>query len=160
LAASLVFDLGGVLLNWQPPQLLKSLLPELSLDDSAARTLSTEIFQSFDPASDWARFDLGLIQPDELALRIAARTVLGVEQVRRIIDGIPDHLHALPGTVEILKSVAQARFQLETVPVFIDDMPINVEAAARHGWRGLRFENASALAQSLQGLGLLQTISS
>jgi putative hydrolase of the HAD superfamily len=212
LAASLVFDLGGVLLNWQPPQLLKSLLPELSLDESAARSLSTEIFQSFDPASDWARFDLGLIQPDELAIRIAARTVLGVEQVRRVIDGIPDHLHALPGTVEILKSLAQAghrlfflsnmpapyaetlvarepffsyfsdgifsahvhcmkpdaalftqaqaRFQLETTPVFIDDMPVNVEAAARHGWRGLRFENAPALAQSLQGLGLLQTISS
>jgi hypothetical protein len=49
LAASLVFDLGGVLLNWQPPQLLKSLLPELSLDDSAARTLSTEIFSEFRP---------------------------------------------------------------------------------------------------------------
>jgi HAD superfamily hydrolase (TIGR01509 family) len=207
-----VFDLGGVLLNWQPPRLLQSLLPELSLDQSAAKTLGGEIFQSFNPASDWARFDLGLIQPDELAQRIASRTVLSVAQVRRVIDGIPDHLHALTDTVNILQSLAQsghrlfflsnmpapyadiltarerffrhfsdgifsahvqcmkpdaalfkqaqARFQLETAPVFVDDMPVNVEAATRHGWRGLRFENAPALSQALQGMGLLPAISS
>ena len=39
--------------------------------------------------------------------------------------------------------------------VFIDDMHANVQAARDLGWHAIRFETAAALAQQLQGHGLL-----
>ena len=39
--------------------------------------------------------------------------------------------------------------------LFIDDMHDNVDAARALGWHGIRFETAAALAQHLQGHGLL-----
>lgn len=203
----IVFDLGGVLLNWQPKQLLCDLLPELALNEDRSAALGAQIFESFTPGSDWARFDLGLIEPSELSRNIAARTRLSEEQVSRIIGGIPQHLHALTDTVAVLQALAQTghrlfflsnmpapyaaelirresfftyfsagifsadvqhmkpqaamfelaenRFGLAAAPVFIDDVQLNVDAACQRGWRGLRFEGAPALAQTLRGLGLL-----
>jgi len=64
-----VFDLGGVLLHWQPLALLKQVLPQHASDRSGAQALAAQIFQGFDPGSDWALFDLGQISPEALARR-------------------------------------------------------------------------------------------
>lgn len=39
-----------------------------------------------------------------------------------------------------------------TPPVFIDDVQHNIDAAQSHGWRGIRFENAEQVSQSLTQL--------
>jgi hypothetical protein len=79
---AVVFDFGAVLFQWQPLQLLQQCLrvPELAPDEGSARRVAAQIFESFTPDSDWARFDLGRIAEAELADRIAAR--IGVRPSR------------------------------------------------------------------------------
>jgi hypothetical protein len=69
-----------------------SAVPELAPDEAGARRVAAQVFESFTPDSDWARFDLGLVAEDELAQRIATRMGAQAQQVRRIIDAIPPHL--------------------------------------------------------------------
>jgi len=54
-----VFDLGGVVFNWQPLVVLGQLLPQRIQNEEQARHWAGEIFQTFHPESDWALFDLG-----------------------------------------------------------------------------------------------------
>lgn len=116
---AVVFDFGAVLFRWQPLELIRSCVPELAPDEAAARRWAAQIFESFTPDSDWARFDLGRIAEAELAERIAARTGVRAEQVRRVIDGIPPHLQPLAGTVDLLgrlKAVGHRLFYLSNMP--------------------------------------------
>ena len=72
-----VFDLGGVVFNWQPRQVLRQLLPHRIHSEAQAGHWAGEIFQSFHPDCDWARFDLGLIEDeDTVAAFVAACAAL------------------------------------------------------------------------------------
>ncbi|QAZ38854.1 HAD family phosphatase [Methylibium sp. Pch-M] len=116
---AVVFDFGGVVFRWQPLALLRQVLPQHAADDSGARALAERIFQGFRLGSDWAEFDRGSLQADALAARIAARTGLAAAEVRAVIDAIPPHLEAEPGTVALLRALRDARrplFYLSNMP--------------------------------------------
>ena len=117
--SAVVFDFGAVLFQWQPLALLQRCVPELAADDAAARRLAAQIFESFTPDSDWARFDLGRIAEAELAERIAARTGIGALQARRVIDAIPPHLQPQPATVALLGPLRAAGHRL----FYLSNMP-------------------------------------
>lgn len=117
--SAVVFDFGAVLFQWQPLALLQRCVPELAADDAAARRLAAQIFESFTPDSDWARFDLGRIAEAELAERIAARTGIGALQARRVIDAIPPHLQPQAATVALLGRLRAAGHRL----FYLSNMP-------------------------------------
>ena len=116
---TVIFDLGGVLLHWQPLALLRQLLPRHAPDLAGAQALARQLFQGFDPGSDWALFDLGQIEPEALAQRIARRTGLPVADVRAVIDAIPPHLATLEGTEALLHELRAAGHRL----CFLSNMP-------------------------------------
>ena len=64
---TLVFDLGGVVFNWQPLLLLREIFPDRAFDDDSARQMLAGVFQSHDTDGDWAQWDLGLVTPADLA---------------------------------------------------------------------------------------------
>ena len=119
MTTAVVFDFGAVLFQWQPLQLLQQCVPELAPDEAAARRVAAQVFESFTPDSDWARFDLGRIAEDELAQRIAARVGVQPQQVRRIIDAIPPHLLAQEATVQVLQRLKAAGHRL----FYLSNMP-------------------------------------
>ncbi len=114
-----VFDFGGVVFNWQPLRLLQETLPESVLDDTQARDLAGHIFQSFSLTSDWALFDLGQIDAEPLAERIAKRSGMKASEVLRVIEAIPDHLVPIPGTVALLQRLKAQGHRL----FFLSNMP-------------------------------------
>ncbi len=116
---AVVFDFGAVLFQWQPYRLLQACVPELAPDEGSARRVAAQIFESFTPDSDWARFDLGRIAEAELADRIGARIGVRPEQVRRVIDAIPPHLQALPASVALLSQLKAAGHRL----FYLSNMP-------------------------------------
>ena len=192
MSQDVVFDLGGVVFRWQPLVLLQELFPEQVRSEAEAREWAGQIFQTFHPEADWALFDLGRIEPEPLAQRIAQRTGLAEADVRHLIASIPPHLQPIQGTVDLIHELkaqghrlyflsnmpagyadhlvrvnpffsqfeegifsahvqqikplpdifatAQTRWPLRDVPVFIDDVQHNIDAAKQHGWRGIRFE--------------------
>jgi len=116
---AIVFDFGAVLFQWQPYRLLQERVPELAPDEAAARALASRIFESFNLHSDWAQFDLGRIDEATLARRIGQRIGAEAEQVRRVIDGIPQHLQAQPESVALfhrLKAQGHRMFYLSNMP--------------------------------------------
>ena len=116
--ATLVFDLGGVVFRWRPDEFLPRLLPNQATDSAATRELITVFFEGF--GGDWADFDRGRIEPAPLAGRIADRTGLRLDEVRRVIDAIPDELQPLPDTEAWLRRLKAAGHRL----VFLSNMPV------------------------------------
>jgi putative hydrolase of the HAD superfamily len=102
-AGTVVFDVGGVIVRWRPLVLLQQVLPRLAPDETSARALAQQIFQSFEVGSDWAAFDRGAVQPGALAERIAARTGLQAQDVRTLIDAIPSHLQPKAGALALMR---------------------------------------------------------
>lgn len=114
-----VFDLGGVVFNWQPLAVLGQLLPQRIQNEEQARHWAGEIFQTFHPESDWALFDLGQIEPPALASRIAQRTGLTEDEVHTVIEGIPPHLTPMSETVDLIDTLHR-----KGVPLyFLSNMP-------------------------------------
>ena len=116
---NMVFDFGGVVFNWQPKVLLQQVLPHHAPSDEAAQLLSARLFQGFAPGSDWSLFDLGQIEPDALASRIAARTGLAEAEVAAVITAIPPHLVPNPDTVALvhdLHAAGHTLFYLSNMP--------------------------------------------
>ena len=116
---NVVFDLGGVVFNWQPTVLLQQVLPRHATDEAAARQLAARLFQGFAPDADWALFDLGQIEPDALAHRIALRTGLAVAEVAAVISAIPPHLVPNQATVALMQDLRGAGHTL----YYLSNMP-------------------------------------
>jgi putative hydrolase of the HAD superfamily len=130
---NVVFDFAGVLFHWQPPELLSRLLPHRTPDEAAARRLVDDIFQGY--SGDWGDFDRGTVEPGPLAERIARRTGLPEGEVRRVIDGVPDELTPIAGTVALLRELHAAGRPL----YFLSNMPepYALHLEATHDFLGL-----------------------
>ena len=116
---NIVFDFAGVVFEWQPPQLLRQTLPRHAVDDASAQALVTALFQGFRQGSDWAAFDLGQIDADTLAARIALRTGLAEAEVLAVVDAIPLHLAPVAGTVALIRRLKRAGHRL----FYLSNMP-------------------------------------
>jgi len=114
-----VFDFGGVVFNWQPRVLLQQTLPQHAFDEASARELATSLFQSFTPGSDWADFDLGRVEPDVLAGRIARRTGLTEADVLAVVRAIPLHLEPQADTIALMRRLKLAGHRL----FYLSNMP-------------------------------------
>ena len=103
-----VFDFGRVVFRWRPEALLSAVLPHRVTDAAAARHWVAQVFQGF--GGDWGDFDRGVVEPAELARRIAARTGLTTDEVAAIVEHAPDELQPLPDTAAWLRRLhAQGR---------------------------------------------------
>lgn len=116
---TVVFDFGAVLFRWQPVELLQQVLPALAPDAGAARTLAARIFDVLEPGSEWARFDLGQVEAEELAPRLAQRLGVAAQDMQRLIASIPPHMEPLRDSVALLrrlKSQGHRAFYLSNMP--------------------------------------------
>lgn len=114
-----VFDFGGVVFNWKPLVLLQQVLPHRAVNEASARDCAAAIFQGFHPTSDWALFDQGGIEPEDLAHRIATRTGLTPDEVRTVIEVIPPHLVPDAGTVALMDELRGQGHQI----YYLSNMP-------------------------------------
>ena len=121
---TIVFDVGGVLVHWQPLDLMRQVLPAQAHDDASAKAVAAAVFQTFAPDADWSLFDRGRIEPVALAECIAARTGLPLEGLLALIAAIPAHIQPLPASVALLQSVRAAGHRL----ALLSNMPIGYAA--------------------------------
>lgn len=114
---NIVWDFGGVLFRWRPPALLARTLPQHAPDESAAQALAARFFQGY--GGDWNRFDRGLVSADELTACIAARIGLSHDEVRSVIDAVPDELRPIDTSVALLGRLRDAGHRL----FYLSNMP-------------------------------------
>lgn len=111
---TIVWDFGGVLFTWRPPELVKRELPHRA--DEAERWVR-EIFQGYE--GDWAEFDRGTLEVPPLVQRIAARTGLTQAEVQAVVDGVPRELQPIADSVSLLRRLRDAGRR----QVFLSNMP-------------------------------------
>lgn len=113
----IVFDLGAVLVDWQPRTLLERVLPRRAADAASAAHWQRQIFQGY--GGDWCDFDRGTVGVGELVQRIARRTGLAEAEVRTVVDAVPHELQPVPETVALLHALADAGHEL----FYLSNMP-------------------------------------
>lgn len=117
---TVVFDLGAVLLHWQPVDLVARMLPQHAPDRAAAEQLCTRIFEGLHPGSTWADFDRGRVEPDALADLLAVQTGVPADDLLDFIHAIPDHLHTKLDTQALLPRLLSHGHRL----VYLSNMPL------------------------------------
>jgi HAD superfamily hydrolase (TIGR01509 family) len=194
---NVIFDLGGVLLEWNPDAILTRFQP----DSDLRRALRAALFGH----SDWRMFDRGGLTESELLERMVIRMGRPRLELLAIVDAVRESLVEKPDTVRLIRSLHQrgiALYCLSNMPssiyaylrhrhsfwdvfrgivisgdvqmvkpepelfahllerfdlraaesVFIDDLPVNIEAAQRAGLQTIWFRDAAQCAHDLEQL--------
>src|ERR1700733_10052427 len=96
---SVVFDLGGVLLRWNPGEIVNNSFP-----DEATRSLvRREIFQH----PDWLDMDRGVLLEQDAIHRFQKRTGSSLADMSRLLQAVKDSLQPIETTHEILREISR-----------------------------------------------------
>jgi putative hydrolase of the HAD superfamily len=91
---NIIFDLGGVVVRWEP----EALLAQIFDDPATCKVLLSE----FIGHADWLELDRGTMAPEDAIARAAQRTGLSEPEVRRFLTSVPPALVPIADTVELL----------------------------------------------------------
>ncbi|WP_399697461.1 HAD family hydrolase [Xenophilus sp.] len=117
---NVVFDLGAVLIDWEPARLVQAHFPDRAGDEAAAAALAKALFHH----EDWLAFDSGLRSAAEVVQRSAARLGLPVAALRELIEPLGERLAPIPETLALLRDL-RARRESQGSPrlFYLSNMP-------------------------------------
>ncbi|HJT62953.1 MAG TPA: HAD family phosphatase [Burkholderiales bacterium] len=196
---NLIFDLGGVVVRWDPAAIIASVFQDQKLRAKAREG----VFEH----ADWLELDRGTLGREDAIRRAAQRTGIDAAELTRLLIAVPPSLVPIPQTVELLYRLkaggyplyclsnmhlasiehlereqkffevftgrviscrlnlckpepAIYRHALQTYglraedTVFIDDVEVNIQAAAKVGLRTIQFRDAAQCERELRALGV------
>ncbi len=94
---SVIFDLGGVVVRWQPEALLEALYPD--------RATRAQVRSGLLRHADWHELDRGTLTREAALAGAAKRTGLPEPTFARFLDAVPGGLAIVPDTVDLLHRV-------------------------------------------------------
>ena len=97
---SVIFDLGGVLLRWDPAAIVASVFP----DPAIQSTVRAAVFDH----PDWLELDRGVLGEEEAVERFVARSGQTPGAIRALLDQVPAALSPLEDTVALLTELSAA----------------------------------------------------
>lgn len=96
---NIVFDLGGVVFNWQPLAIIRSVF-----DDSETQNLvRARIFEH----ADWIELDRGTLALDRAIARGASRTGLPRGQIEQLLHAVPRSLTPIQATLDLIRAIRE-----------------------------------------------------
>lgn len=196
---NLIFDLGGVVVRWDPAAIIASVF-----DDE---DLQAKVRDGVFAHADWLELDRGTLAREDAIRRAAERVGMAQTEIRRLLLAVPPSLVPIPETVDLLYRLKaqghplyclsnmhvasiehlereQKFFEVFTGKViscrlklckpepaiyhealklhgleakdtvFIDDVDVNIEAAAGVGLHTIQFQNAAQCERELRALGV------
>lgn len=109
---NIVFDLGGVVFNWQPRKLISSVFA----DEKTQNLIMSDIIEH----PDWQAFDKGTLARDQAIIRGAKRSGLAEDDIRALFDAVPGSLTPIQGTIDLINVLALTEHRL----FVLSNMPI------------------------------------
>ena len=196
---NVIFDLGGVVVRWDPDAIIAGVF---SQDDIRKR-----VGQAVFAHPDWLELDRGTLGRDEAIRRAAQRSGIAQAEIRKLLLAVPPSLVPFPETVDLLYRLKARGYPLYCLSnmhfasiehlerehkffevfsgaaiscrlnlckpeagiyehllktyaleprntVFIDDVDVNIAAAAKAGIRTIQFKNAAQCERELRALGV------
>ena len=102
---NLVFDLGQVMIRWEPEALVRRFFPDRCGTDAQAQALAQTCFRS----KAWSDFDAGLLDTDGVALQLAQGIQEPLSRVRAMVVDIAHALTPIDASVHLLAQLHQWR---------------------------------------------------
>jgi len=91
---NMVFDLGGVVVRWEPERLLAQFFDDIAL--------CRLVHREFIGHADWLELDRGTMSPQHAVARAAHRTGLPDAVIGKVLNQVPPSLVPIAETVELL----------------------------------------------------------
>jgi putative hydrolase of the HAD superfamily len=110
---NVVFDVGGVLLDWNPAAVIARLHPDPALQ----AVVRQRMFEH----ADWHEFDRGTISYEAAPAHFARQTGLSAGQVRELIHATRESLAPIDGTVRLVEDLAASGVHL----YLLSNMPVS-----------------------------------
>jgi putative hydrolase of the HAD superfamily len=124
---NVVFDVGGVLLEWDPPSVIAKLHP----DPADQAVIRRQIFEH----PDWLEFDRGTYSEAEAAEHFSKLSGRTHEETLALIRATRESLRPIPATVQLLDELAAASvnlYLLSNMPVSTFDYLVKRDSFFRH----------------------------
>jgi putative hydrolase of the HAD superfamily len=116
---NIIFDLGGVVLDWNSDAILESFYGDLD----ARVAVKAALFQH----ADWLQMDRGMLTESEVIPRVAKRTGRSAAELTQLFDAIRTSLRPKPDTVALIERLAH-----RCVPLYcLSNMPASTFAYLR-----------------------------
>jgi putative hydrolase of the HAD superfamily len=117
---NVVFDLGAVLIGWEPATLLRMHFPERASTAEAAGALARAFFHH----DDWLAFDCGIRTIDDVVARTSERLSLPRERLARMLTTLGDELQPIAESVEVLEKLHGRKAEQSGLRLFyLSNMP-------------------------------------
>jgi len=196
---NLIFDLGGVVVRWDPAAIIASVFD----DEEVRARVRDGVFAH----PDWLELDRGTLDREDAIRRAAARLGMPESEIRRLLLAVPPSLVPIQETVDLLYRLKARGYPLYCLSnmhpasiehlerehrffevfrgiviscrlklckpepgiyahaleannlnaadtVFIDDVEVNIAAAAKAGIRTIQFRNTAQCERELRALGV------
>ena len=101
---NIVFDLGGVVFNWQPDTIIKSVFAEPATQDLVRK----QVFEH----SDWIELDRGTLTYERAVARAATRSGLPRQRIADLLDAVPPSLTPIDATIELIRGLGDPGHRL------------------------------------------------
>ena len=101
---NVIFDFGGVLVNWQPEAIISTFYAEVALRDA----IRTHVFQH----DDWLEMDRGTLDEPTLVRRFAARMQRPESEMAALLDHVRASLTPIVASVALLGELRERGFKL------------------------------------------------
>jgi len=101
-----VFDLGGVLVNWKPRDVVAEMFDSTDLRDTVMRS----VFEH----QDWLEIDRGTLNEAEAITRFAARTRISKHLIHELMDRVRSSLTLIPEMATLVRKLVEYDF-----PVYV-----------------------------------------
>jgi putative hydrolase of the HAD superfamily len=101
---NIVFDLGGVVFDWNPDKIVSGLFESTETRNLVKR----EIFGH----ADWVDLDRGTLEFDQAVSRGAERTGLPPGEIERLLNVVPASLTPFPETIDLIRFISKTNNQL------------------------------------------------
>lgn len=101
---NVIFDAGGVLLEWDPPRIIAQLYP----DPQDQAQIREHIFDH----PDWHEYDRGTLTEANVAAHFAQRSGRTPEEIRQLLRATAESLRPIDSTIRLLEDLAAAGVHL------------------------------------------------
>ena len=101
---NIVFDLGGVVVRWDPDAIIASVFE----DEKLRAKVKKGVFED----ADWLELDRGTLGRDDAIARAAKRTGVAANEMKRLLHAVPPSLVVFPQTVELMRRLKQKGYPL------------------------------------------------
>jgi putative hydrolase of the HAD superfamily len=121
---NVIFDLGGVVFDWNPDHIVARVQPAPELRASLKEALFGH--------PDWRQFDRGTLSESELIERLQLRLGATRQQVETVLDAVRNSLVEKPETLQLIRAL-----QGRGTPLYcLSNMPASIytHLRQRHGF--------------------------